>query len=583
MASSALPDLPTDNSVETYACDIECVLTVENGIKGKHTLTFFGTRDAHSHGGMNTKIVFDKFNGNVSQPSQGQLYITLCPKPPAYISICWFCDMTEKTNVVQRLIAWGTIEPSRLSRAGSNTAEVRLFNSDSEIQGYVSLSILSSIGNIERAALNKQPLDPTRDAQRCYDQLDEDIERHYQRHQRRMDDYFHYSVTPMGHIPLISYVYNTTLLKVHRHKRQYQTYFWNALQYAKDYLCVERLDPENTTQMSDVLAEILTIHMRCLTYCEDVTYVCGERCQTDSWVILSSFPNFKLAAYDCEDGSQNVLEMIHCFRTAEFDKEYQWELCLLQTHLSRYASFFTIGEIYVNGHVESHVFVVLLDSTFSPSTKDNGFQSESYHENKQPFAPAILLESTGHCAGVWREGLNDEAQIESFDEGEKKCRCVVGNAEVHNREPVSVLKRKGKYRRIITMLSADSCSKNTGGQGAVHYLCVDATNMIGVNTEEVLLYKRTWYWDEVTRFDTEQQMRMMQGTLYRQPHSTFPEEAKEIKEETVDTRHARASLIVRAQDFKNVEASFSGWSQKTYRLSKDLGVVLLRCYDAKRM
>lgn len=248
-------------------------------------------------------------------------------------------------------------------------------------------------------------------------------------------------------------------------------------------------EPENTAL--ELMTEMLSIIIRCMIYKDDTTRAGVDRdTPVDQWVSLNCFPNWDLAAFDCEDPTVNVLQIFNILKYVTIPQtEENGPLLHIQRLAKAYTPFMCFGQIVYNGEKVGHAFVVLKDSA--------GVRREIGEEkNKNELKPTLTVDGANYCSSlIGVESQQQESQeVESYRKMGKNISTVkrdVWNKILKYKMPASVVRQDVVYGPVSALVTSDYTDSD-GQRKALHILTGNTNDgefTVGLKSQELFSNK----------------------------------------------------------------------------------------------
>lgn len=139
----------------------------------------------------------------------------------------------------------------------------------------------------------------------------------------------------------------------------------------------------------EVVGELFTMPMKGMIYTHDKCFSEKVLHDEDQWISAFSIALLQIAAFDCEDGTIAVMQLVHAFNKATFENQ---ELSYIQRVLkSTYAVCLFLGQLKVDDSYVYHAYPVFLDKQWFNDTKQKDIR----------LCPTLVLESTNYTASVF--------------------------------------------------------------------------------------------------------------------------------------------------------------------------------------
>jgi len=278
---------------------------------------------------------------------------------------------------------------------------------------------------------------------------------------------FAYIDTHCGRLPLLSFPVLATYISP---KESEATALLQRLLFYAALNCETNIDyviRGSLAEKMEIICEMLTLIPRLLLYELDYVRTPGNKTAAcDQWTKLNVFPTLGLAAFDCEDGAEFMLELIHVFKYTNLNSTDNPVLFHLQSLLNRYTPFLTIGILNESDDTKTpHAFVILLDRDYVNDVLLKHPNSTTNNNNN--YAPTCVLESTNYTQSVW--SLSDPSQSEhEIDEYNRisedmPLKSINKNNKhmIKCKMPVAIIKRDQIYGKVTALLTADHHTPTT--------------------------------------------------------------------------------------------------------------------------
>lgn len=258
------------------------------------------------------------------------------------------------------------------------------------------------------------------------------------------------------------------------------------------------------TEMGELLGEILHWIPRCLLYVAD--FERGKdhkRLFVDLWWRTGCAPTLGNAGADCEDVTEQVLEMIDQLQAvdaaagAALDVEGR-ALKAVRRVARMYTPFMALGTLLVGKDYEAHAHTVLLDRAYvrdllSPPTR--GTRAE--------YRPALTIEGTNYMSSVWDEQMFEHMEQTGlpaeFTRGESFFRAQGSSEDLFRRIlrskiPSYAFATNKVYGQVAALLTASYFAPGSTERQALHLILhtdkLEGKTM-GFKTEDLLLHRAT--------------------------------------------------------------------------------------------
>lgn len=245
-----------------------------------------------------------------------------------------------------------------------------------------------------------------------------------------------------------------------------------------------RLDPgahERFTvhQCSELLAEVAQTRLLALVYQIDVNLQ-GQ--VTDDWSFLSAHPDLSQAAFDCEDGTADILSALATLAALDL-ASCSPLLRKLVAHARRYVFLQTLGVLYSKGNDTFfwHSYVTgwdrrLVDAALAGQTT-----------TAEDWVPPLLIESTEYTTADW-ELQPDPVPVEALHDkgllcGNPRTLCYVGVKIPAERLRLEHQLMHPQYRQTIGFLLPHDYQER---HGAAEVVLCPTPDTYGVPTSQLL-------------------------------------------------------------------------------------------------
>lgn len=223
-------------------------------------------------------------------------------------------------------------------------------------------------------------------------------------------------------------------------------------------------DPSDKEQL---LAEMVALPALAWAYRPDKT---RSREEIDQWSSLWSYPASATVAFDCEDGTIALMQLVMVLQNVTLTEQATPALREMQTMAKRYVPWLAVNE--------------LLSSSGSAKDGTGGGDGYCLHccllllPREGVKASPISIESTARCSGPWKDWTLRELAADRvvYDRARSMASDLRGpdREAMHMRSPVSVVHARKMYGRLIALVSC-------AGDRARHVL------MDGVDTGTFML------------------------------------------------------------------------------------------------
>jgi hypothetical protein len=206
-----------------------------------------------------------------------------------------------------------------------------------------------------------------------------------------------------GQMPIWSFPYLTTEAVKHTPSTHMRVTLESFLNVACYNMGIDQRNHHSLTyaQMSEIIAEMTTLVARGCHYTPDGSRREDRKIeQVDDWSYLCHQPSLSIASYDCEDGSNSVIELSSMLSlTTGITHPI---LSKIQQHERRYMNMFCICTLRT-ANTETynyHVIVVKLDRRWVMRQIEKGGEEEEEKKGEER-VPAVLIDSTSYSTGCW--------------------------------------------------------------------------------------------------------------------------------------------------------------------------------------
>lgn len=317
--------------------------------------------------------------------------------------------------------------------------------------------------------------------------------------------FYVYVDTPVGRMPMLSFPLLATRIK----SSDPEPLLWRLYQLAR----MHGIDKDDE---GELLAEMCTMMLRAMLYLPDtVRGDDGKEHVTDQWSRLLCFPELELAGYDCEDGSELVLEILHVLKTAA--KLTHPELQRLQKLLRDvYVPFLALGQLKTEGiECVPHAFVVLLDRAYA------GFLLKGDEVYEHDLHSSIVIESTNYTESVWNNTQRHRAR---YSNPVDKLLDQQSNLEtvLKTKTPMEVTKRDNMYQSLTALMTAEFVEGEVG-----HWVMTSSqNNKVGVALKDLMDYSTKKIKARPLLVLDKDRTKELHNALNKLPPSTWPTASK---------------------------------------------------------
>lgn len=398
--------------------------------------------------------------------------LTIYPNLPYKLHTWLFVTCKDIDGLkTQTLLATGEIKmkqllynlnsnPITLKDIKTNTqANITILCPNATKLKYINIDHSKDIVDLNRDELrlgNTNPMHPV--AKRYLDQIynvyNQVKHEHYQK--------FAYIDTHCGRIPLLAFPILATKI------RPSATTGSTLLERLLNYSClnmglnVNYLVSQSLNIKMEIICEMLTLIPRMLLY--ELDYIrtgsaINKITNCDQWTKLGVFPTLGLAAFDCEDGAELILELFHVFKYTQLDTNKSPVLFHLQQLLNSYTPFLCLGLLNdSNVNLTPHAYVILLDSNYV------NHQILHYPNITTNYSPTCILESTNYTQSVWNlsDSTTQEEELQEYDTTAEEIPIKSLNRQdnkwqrmIKFKMPLAVIKKENMYNTITAILTAD--------------------------------------------------------------------------------------------------------------------------------
>lgn len=561
--------LLNDSDIVTHRDDKQVVAKIKlvfSDVAIRHTMKndeykmcVFASGDIQCHAALNPPDALTLLHTNVCVFPDTVLCLRLEPHPPRFIHF-WLYRTSDDSDTnlrVQLLVGCGRVSTGSLL-ASSSSSHVDLLDTDEEKQCAFNVSIDQSYNQESVAQLtsshhaciipNKRDIsaDIIRRSDQAYSTLTHDDMQ-----------YFVYVETPTGRLPLVSFPLLVTCLKVDESKAE------TMLLLLMKVACVQlNIEEEvymlNNVKAANVIGEMATLITRALLYVPDASRG-GEGDRetiTDQWARLGCFPDLGLVGFDCEDGAEQVLEILHVLKYAKLK---DLSLRKLQNVMKRYTPFLAVGQLRISkDEIVAHAFVIVLDTHYVDylvAIRDGSSQTAVAVN----LWPPMLIESTNYTQSVWsRDSSDDEFRehidrylteqmfFDCFEDGNRKKWEFL----IRVRTPVTIINRQNAYPPLSALLTADY----QNGNKLIHFLCTKngSQNRVGLDIADLMSYNMQVKVKEAINI-TPEEIRILKDTLSELPPSRFPEPPQQDAENESKSERYMYCFNMRKIDYDKYE------------------------------
>jgi len=322
--------------------------------------------------------------------------------------------------------------------------------------------------------------------------------------------YFVYTETPVGRLPLLCFPLLVTQVKVDAAAADH-----TLMQYARVAALHLNMSSDDIagcddTQCAQVIGEICTLAFRALVYISDESRAFNvpenkedeeeaSGTLTDQWVRIGCFPDLGLAGYDCEDGAEFALEMFHVLKYGKFTSS---ALRRIQRLARQYTPMLVVSKLTVGNEAVPHAIAAALDTRYVRRLAEGASMEPT---SASRMLPAMLFETTNYTESVWTR--NNILGVE-IDHARKRVEESVTHTDVHNRFYACFTDhdRSGKWRSMIkcktqvvdivkqniypsftALLTADYHDAQ-GQYRLLHMICMTEQRVVGVLPQDLLTY-----------------------------------------------------------------------------------------------
>jgi hypothetical protein len=199
-----------------------------------------------------------------------------------------------------------------------------------------------------------------------------------------------YGTMPSWAFPLLA---KRRAQKVTDYNRTLEALFYNACYFA--FLEPDKFVQAPQNHKLEVLGEMQTMAMRFLVYVRDVSLKLGEDHLVDDWTRIADAPVPAWIAYDCEDGSEEIVAQSAALKHA---KGLEGALAEAQRLERRYYTCFCVVTLRLGGTKKwvYHALVVKFDRVMIQQHLDLPVD-----DVKEVTLPCLVLESTAYTTSNW--------------------------------------------------------------------------------------------------------------------------------------------------------------------------------------
>lgn len=489
--------------------------------KDQWKLCVYASGDIQTYSALNPDAIpLDLLAGLYEHQKFAKVTIPFCmkidPRAPKKLHFWLYCtEEHPQTKLrVQLLMCWGTIDTEELVNT-STPALCLLYDSEEHAPARV------KVGVSPNESLNRLTFQAEQLNQQEWDRFIDRIDTTYNKFSYDPYQYFAYTNTPAGKLPLICFPLLVTMLKVDSESAE-QTML-NLMQIAKFHV-----PPNSKHYESKVIGEMCTLITRSLVYTSDQIRPDnesddgGEDTVTDQWVRLGCFPDLGLAGYDCEDGSECVMEVLHVLKYGNFKDS---ELVKLQNVMKKYTPMLAVCKLRTGqGQVVPHAAVIALDTRWV----DTLVTKTELSSNDIDLLPVMMIESTYYTESVWSSSTLNKEGVRRYTK-EQSIFEFLSNDDIWKlvikcKTPAHVTYALDMYPSVTALLTADYHDPGTRAQHPLHLLLYESrsSTQLGVNAESISMYHPDLTSTEAITFTADELQDLKTLALAELPPSKFP-------------------------------------------------------------
>lgn len=427
-------------------------VVVSTGLKAKlHVLTprdheryklfVFASRDVHDDSAYNP--VFE-----LAADEWAETAFLLRNKPtlPEFLQ-CWlFADSEDEDGIkTQTLLAWNRVRPQQLMR--NEPYSLPMHDVEHRLQADLELQLKNTPSSWLPA--------PSHSRRQIEEQMKaymDQVNTAYDEHERNDEAYFVYVDTPIGRLPVLSYVVLACQIRQHNEKALRWLEYLLEISACRLHTTADDL-LNRPDEWGELIAEMALWQIRARVYTPDWVRVAGDKkVGGDQWARLGCFPDPGLSCGDCEDFSELVLEFVHVFKYCKLGERASPLLQLLQRRLRQYTPFMAIGQLKSGPGYVCHAYVILLDSRWVQNTVD-----QIVHPSMANVLPALVIEGTAYTESTWsKDTLKMQAEKvrqHQLAQGIMECPTAQSNPERWERilkckTPAAIVNLERQYGQV---------------------------------------------------------------------------------------------------------------------------------------
>lgn len=438
-----------------------------------YKLFVFASRDVQNDYAYNVEFLV-KNNEWVQHP----LLLKKKPTLPEDLQ-CWLFTqgMDDDQVNVQSLLAWALFPTQELLRPQG--LKLQMLDVEHNVQANLHVMMFDHVQDtsepmtpLNLLSYESQPAQEqlTKQKLQAYQEQVNDI---YTNYEHNEDAYFAYVDTPVGRLPVLSFVIMSSQMR--QNNQSSIRWFQHLLR-----LTLVRLETTEAKMLKtpkrwgEVISEMALWQVRCRVYSTDCVRKGKGKLGSDQWTRLGCFPNPELSSGDCEDFAELVLEFLHILKYCRLKPDFEL-LTALQQHLRRYTPFMVIGQLRIEGGYTCHAYVACMDSRWVETEIDDITHTGNY-------LPALIIEGTAYTESTWS---SETTKVRFQAVQSAKFHNVVFDCEVAKQE-------REKWARILKYKTAASIVNLEHNYGKAYVLMTaDYANPLTRQTEALqLLIKR---------------------------------------------------------------------------------------------
>ena len=358
------------------------------------------------------------------------------------------------------------------------------------------------------------------------------------------------------------------------------TYFKNAERNARFLLNLPSQHYSSTTEICEVIGEVLTLPTRAMQYVLDQSRIGPQKTQAvDHWAHPHDQPVGDLMSGDCEDFALLMLQESVYLRTCPGLQSMQ----ISQTE-QRYITFMCAMTLRLHGGRAKwtyHMAVLKLDRMWV--TAKLGLSKNKQLPKEDDRLPAMLLEGTAYTTSCWEYDVDDK-KSESY-----KCSKVnLPDCETAAKTPPVNIRTNGLYGHIISLFSPELWQAHGIAQielGQNQKAGADVTAVMNYDAEEDKVQWACLQMDEKQRHASKANKKLarLAASFPRPPLPTLSK-VRDLPPSGSISRK-RVSCCIRKIDWKRREPDIRKELFKKAQLSSpsDVGALSLRINSRQKI